>query len=158
MNTNTMNTNTASAAPSTPVDTVDPIDVIHRAQQALAKFLPPNSGIHPNACIGELLGILDSRGAAALTAHIQRQDDERSIRRQMTRLFLEFMQGAAKVSTQEVSVNSSSEDAHAVIARLRDELQRRRDHETHLIRSRDELIQKLCAAEKRLKEVRFALA
>jgi len=122
----------------------DPLDVIHRAQMALAKFLTTDSGVSEKDCISELLGILDSREAALLTAHIQRRDDERVIRRAMTRAFLEFMQVEALKQAAAMPAVSAEDPQDNI---TRQELARVRKHETHLLQERDRLIKELVVAQ-----------
>lgn len=49
---------------------LEAIAIVHAAQQILARYLPPD-GITAEIAIDELLKVLDSRDAAALTIHLR---------------------------------------------------------------------------------------
>lgn len=138
-----------------------PIDIIRRAQEALFSVLPPDSPVTHEKCISELLGILDSPECRLATARHAYAVALRDFQRHAAHAFIDFAtdlhaKEAAQVqaSPRSTKAFSSAED---VTAHLRAELERVRKHETHLIHHRDELIQKLSAAEKRLEAAAAAL-
>jgi hypothetical protein len=127
----------------------DPIDILQRCQAALFAILPPDSKVSKEDAINALLGILDSPEARLVLA-----------RHHHAVALADFTHTAARLRAQvkdKDAVWEQAENAAATIHRLRDELDRKRQHETHLIKARDELIEKLCAAEKKLEAVHLAL-
>mgnify|MGYP000272937509 CR=1 FL=1 len=138
-----------------------PLDIIHRAQSVLAKYLTPYSGVNEASCVVQLLKILDAPEAAAMTAHLRRP-----LQREVAVLFIDFLQSQALKKAAEAPAQAANnpavweqaENAAATIHRLREELDRRRQHETHLIQARDELILKLVAVENKLEAIKAALS
>lgn len=136
-------------APTPAGFSADPVAIIRRCQKALANFPPPDSQVGEKDVISELLGILDSPEARLALA---RHDHAVAL--------ADFTHTVTKLRAQaenKAAVWEQAENAAATIHRLREELDRVRKHETHLIQARDELIQKLCAAEKRLESIAVAL-
>ena len=94
------------------------VQIIAACQSIIARFLPPD-GTREDFALGELVKILDSPEAVALTMLQQ--------------------PGLAKMLT---ASEQPCEAPQVTIARLREELERRRAAENHLIAERDRLIHK----------------
>lgn len=143
-----------NTTPTTPTPNLT--DIIRRAQEVVFATLPPDSQVTQEQAISKLLSLLDgpeTRLALAKHAH--------------AKAFIEWAadQLNEQVANQEpkapadnqAAVWEQAENAAATIQRLREQLDRTRASESHLIKSRDELIQKLRAAEKKLETVQLAL-
>lgn len=125
------------------------VQIIAACQSIIARFLPPD-GIREDFALGELVKILDSPEAVALTMPQQPGLESALSPDQLIRV-----SGAQElVQTAEVSerlahrrliakmltASEQPAEAQVTIARLREELERRRAAENHLIAERDRLI------------------
>lgn len=138
--------------PTTPKTlVVNAAEIIGRAQEALFAYLPPDSGLTAEQVISNLLRILDGPECRVVTAKAKLdeasralEEDRRKFNRATAELFIRHHaeQLAKYMAAAEPAPQASQagKDPATTIARLRDELARRREHETHLIEARDRLL------------------
>lgn len=129
MSTTTPNTLVISAA-----------EIIRHAQEALFTYLPPDSGLTAEQVISKLLSILDSPEARIINAAARMQTDREVIKENARMLQSEMVKRLVDFAAHQETKAQAGEDPAATIARLRDDLARRREHETHLIEARDRLL------------------